>query len=94
MEEIFEISDRVSILRDGKYITTKCTKNTSRSELISLMVGRTLNANYPRRTNKIGNEVLRIEHFYGNGDEDISLTVRKGEVVGLAGLVGAGRTEL
>jgi len=94
LEEIFEIADRVSILRDGRYITTKQVKDTDRADLINLMVGRTLNSNYPKRSSPIGSEALRIEHFYGNGDKDISLTVHKGEILGLAGLVGAGRTEL
>ncbi len=94
MEEIFEISDRVTVMRDGRYINTLKTAETTRDELISLMVGRKLSSNYPEPRNELGGEALRIEHFSGNGLNDVSLTVRKGEILGIGGLVGAGRTEL
>ena len=94
LEEIFRISDRVSVLRDGRYIATRRTLETSRKELISLMVGRELKETYPARTSAPGEVVLEVKHLYGNGDEDISFSVRKGEILGLSGLVGAGRTEL
>lgn len=94
MEEVLELSDRVSILRDGKYITTKKIGDTSRRELINLMVGRELNESYPLRNVKIGENVLEIKNLTGNGNFDINLELKKGEVLGIAGLVGAGRTEL
>lgn len=94
MEEVFEISDRVTVMRDGKYITTKFTQETERKELISLMVGRELTETYPARTKEPGPTVLEVKKLCGNGIKDISFSVRKGEILGLAGLVGSGRTEL
>ena len=94
LEEIFRIADRVSILRDGKYVTTVLTKDTNRQQLVAYMVGRELKETYPQRDLALGKETLRLEHLCGNGDEDISLTVHEHEIYGLAGLVGAGRTEL
>ena len=67
---------------------------TNRSEIIGLMVGRELKEVFPERTLKTDEKMLEVEHFYGNGDTDISIYVNRGEIVGLAGLLGAGRTEL
>jgi ribose transport system ATP-binding protein len=94
MEEIFSISDRVSVMRDGKYIDTKITADTNRKELIQLMVGRELTENYPVRTNITKEKGLEVRNLTGNGDKNISFHVNKGEILGFAGLVGAGRTEL
>jgi ABC-type sugar transport system ATPase subunit len=94
LEEVFRISDRVSVLRDGEYVATKLTKDTNRKELISLMVGRELTENYPPRMNPPGEIALEVKNLSGNGDQDISFSVRKGEILGISGLVGAGRTEL
>jgi ribose transport system ATP-binding protein len=94
LEEVFRISDRVSVLRDGRYVTTKLTSETSRKELIQLMVGRELKENYPKHAKQPGEVVLEIKNLTGNGDKDISFSVRKGEILGISGLVGAGRTEL
>jgi ribose transport system ATP-binding protein len=94
LEEIFRIADKVSVLRDGRYIATRATAATNRKELISLMVGRELKESYPARTVAPREVALEVRHLYGNGDEDISFQVRKGEILGLSGLVGAGRTEL
>lgn len=94
MEEIFELSDRVSVMRDGKYIDTKNIKEISRKDLITMMVGRELNESYPTRNTKIGENVLKVENLCGNGDFDINFELKKGEILGIAGLVGAGRTEL
>jgi ribose transport system ATP-binding protein len=94
LEEVFRISDRVSVMRDGRYVATKLTKETNRKELISLMVGRELKESYPTRSNPPGEVALEVKKLSGNGDKDISFTVRKGEILGISGLVGAGRTEL
>jgi ribose transport system ATP-binding protein len=95
LEEVFRISDRIVVLRDGEYIKTLETKATNIDELIPLMVGRELTETYPQRDSVISDEtILEMRGITGNGDEDINLNVRKGEVLGLGGLVGAGRTEL
>lgn len=94
LEEVFRISDRVSVLRDGEYVATKLTKDTNRKELISLMVGRELSETYPPRMKPPGEIALEVKNLTGNGDYDISFSVRKGEILGISGLVGAGRTEL
>jgi ribose transport system ATP-binding protein len=94
LEEVFRISDRVTVLRDGCYVDTKRTADTNRPELISLMVGRELTETYPPKTAVPTDVALEVKSLSGNGNKDISLSVRRGEIVGLSGLVGAGRTEL
>lgn len=94
MDEVFEISDRVSILRDGKFIETNDINKISRKDLINMMVGRELTEAFPCRNVKIGETVLQVKDLTGNGDKDINFELHKGEILGLAGLVGAGRTEL
>lgn len=94
LEEIFEIADRVSVFRDGMYVDTKMVSQTNRQELINKMVGRELTESYPSRQVALGEEVLRVEDLCGNGVKNANFSVRKGEILGFAGLVGAGRTEL
>ena len=94
LEEIFEVCDRVTVMRDGQYIKTLNIKDTCRKELVDLMVGRELTESYPSRKVDLGEEVLRVEHLTGNGVEDINFSLKKGEILGFGGLVGAGRTEL
>ena len=94
LEEVFRISDRVSVLRDGEYVATKMTQDTNRGELIRMMVGRELKETYPSRSNPLGEIALEVKNLTGNGDYDITFSVRKGEILGISGLVGAGRTEL
>ncbi len=94
LEELFRISDRVTVMRDGRYVDTLVTKQTNRKELINLMVGRELKEYYPRRKGAAGEVALEVKHLSGLGDRDISFSVRKGEILGVAGLVGSGRTEL
>lgn len=94
LEELFEVSDRVTVMRDGQYITTRDINDLDRHELIRLMAGRELVETYPDRQSELGEIVLKVDHLYGNGDSDISFTLHKGEILGFAGLVGAGRTEL
>jgi ribose transport system ATP-binding protein len=94
LEEVFRISDRVTVMRDGGYVATRLTKETSRKELINLMVGRELKESYPARANPPGEVALEVKNLSGNGNRNISFSVRKGEILGISGLVGAGRTEL
>jgi ribose transport system ATP-binding protein len=94
IEELFRISDRVTVMRDGKYVDTLITGETNRKELINLEVGRELKEYYPKRTVALSDTALEVKHLTGNGDHDISFNVRKGEILGIAGLVGSGRTEL
>lgn len=94
LEELFEIGDRVTVMRDGVYVATKNIAEITRSEMISLMAGHAMNESYPARKAAVGEELLRVEHLTGNGVSDINFTLHKGEMLGFAGLVGAGRTEL
>lgn len=97
MDEIFEICDEVSVLRDGKMVTTKKTDETNMNELIAAMVGRTLDNRFPPVDNTPGDVVLSVQHLstkFAPNLKDISFDVREGEIFGLYGLVGAGRSEL
>ena len=94
LNEIFEIADRVTILRDGKIVSTNRVAEVSRDQLIEGMVGRQLDNEFPARNVAIGDERLVVQQLVrGNAVQDVSFSVRRGEVVALTGLVGAGRTE-
>ena len=94
LSEVFELCDRVTVLRDGEYIGTKDVKDTSEADLISMMVGRTIDQLFPKQASKLGEVVLEVRNLvrepYTRG---VSFKVRAGEIVGLAGLVGSGRSE-
>ena len=97
MDEIFEICDEVSVLRDGNLVMTKSTSETNMNELISAMVGRSLDNRFPPVDNVPGEPILKIQNLSTKFDphlQDITFDVRRGEIFGLYGLVGAGRTEL
>lgn len=97
MDEIFEICDQISVLRDGNLVMTKDSKDTNMGELITAMVGRSLESRFPPVDNIPGDPILSIQHLstkYAPYLQDISFDVREGEIYGLYGLVGAGRTEL
>jgi ribose transport system ATP-binding protein len=99
LDEIFEIADRISVLRDGKVVGTSAAKAIQRRELINLMVGRDLDVLYPKAEVDHGDTLLRVENLsYKQGRnqilQNVSLYVKKGEIVGVAGLMGAGRTQL
>ena len=95
LEEIFALCDRVTVLRDGKKITTVPTSQVSREELIHLMVGRELGIEYPKEQVEIGQTVLSVRNLNRSGVlKHISFDLHKGEILGVAGLVGAGRTEM
>jgi len=93
--EIFEIADRVTVFKDGKVVGTSKVSAIDRPTLVRMMIGRSLSETFPRRAEQLGEEVLRIKGLrVGDRLKDINLVVHAGEVVGISGLVGAGRTEL
>ena len=94
LEELFELCDRVTVLCDGKYVVTRNVADITQKDLIRYMIGRELTEKFPERRVQIGEPVLEVRDLTGNGDFHISLQLRRGEILGLAGLVGAGRTEL
>jgi ABC-type sugar transport system ATPase subunit len=95
MEEIFKISDRISVLRDGSHIGTKAAGALDTGELIKMMVGRELSEVFPKKDVKPGEVILRVNNLsYGGKVRDVSFEVRRGEILGIAGLIGAGRSEL
>lgn len=95
MEEVFELADRVSVLRDGQFIGCVRVADASREQLINMMVGRELEGGYPKNTAKKGEVVLELKNFTRKGVfENVNLKVHAGEILGMAGLVGAGRSEV
>lgn len=96
MEEIFRIADRITVLRDGLYVATvEDPSGITMDELVAMMVGRRIEKRFEKPPVKLGKEVLRVEGLSSDGKfEDVSLYVREGEIVGISGLVGAGRTEV
>ena len=95
MAELFEITDRITVMRDGQYIDTKVTKDTNIDELVFLMVGRDLKNYYTRNRAAADETVLEAKNIRrGKVLKDVSFTLRKGEILGFSGLVGAGRSEL
>ena len=94
-DEIFELADRYAVFRDGASVGEGELAATHRDELIRLMVGRPVEQLFPKQTPQIGDELLRVENLGRAGEfEDISFSLRRGEILGIYGLVGAGRTEL
>lgn len=95
MAEIKRISDEITIMRDGQWIATRPAAELEVNDIIRLMVGRELNNQFPPKTNKPGEPFLKVEHLTGqyNGLRDVNFTARRGEILGLAGLDGSGRTE-
>ena len=94
MEELFAVTDRVTVMRDGQYIDTVNTAETDRDSLITLMVGRELKTGEARKCYATDEVVLKVENVSGYVNENCSFELKKGEILGVAGLVGAGRTEL
>ena len=94
LEESLSISDRITVLRDGKLIKTMNKDETDRKQLISLMVGRTLGQEYPERDMMAGEKVLSVKNITTNAIKDVSFDLYAGEIFGIAGLVGSGRTEI
>jgi ribose transport system ATP-binding protein len=96
MEEIFELCDRITVLRDGQFIGTEKIAETSLEEIVKMMVGRELGERFPSREHNIGETIFEVTNLSSKEGlfRDISFGVRKGEVLGVAGLMGAGRTEV
>ena len=94
LSEVFELADRVTVLRDGEYVGTKEVAEVSEGDLINMMVGRTIENLFPKQDAEIGEVVLEVRNLQNEPyTRDVSFQVRAGEIVGLAGLVGAGRSE-
>lgn len=94
LEEIFELSQHITILKDGTYVDTVDTDKFDKQRLVNLMVGREMTEMYPKRNAKIGDVVLKVEDLHaGRMVQGVSFEVRAGEILGFNGLVGAGRTE-
>ncbi|MHC6201631.1 sugar ABC transporter ATP-binding protein [Breznakiellaceae bacterium SP9] len=93
LAEVFQIADRVTVMRDGRFIQVTDTKDLTRDALIKAMVGRQISDAYPKRNTPIGKPVLEALNIKGTGVKGISFDVHEGEILGFAGLVGAGRTE-
>ncbi len=95
MDEIFDLSDRVTVLRDGQAIKTMLISETSREDIVNKMVGRDMDHAFPNRSSLEGEPILKVENISVAGKlDDINFELKKGEVLSLAGLVGAGRTEI
>ncbi len=95
LEEIFEIADRVTVLRDGALVATKEVADTDRADIIRMMVGRELGETFPKQQIEAGPVALQVKNLTRTGAlEDVSFSVKQGEILGIAGLVGAGRTEV
>ncbi|EHO63246.1 hypothetical protein HMPREF9453_00836 [Dialister succinatiphilus YIT 11850] len=95
MEEVFANCDTITVMRDGQTISSRPTEETNMDQIVGDMVGRIMSEYYPARTNVPGDEIFRVEGFTQPGVfRDISFNLRKGEILGVAGLMGAGRTEI
>lgn len=94
MEEIFQIADSITIMRDGEVTGTGRRDQMEMNQVIELMIGRTLSTMFPPRSVEIGEEILRVEELEGDAFHRISFEVRRGEVLGISGLVGSGRSEI
>lgn len=94
LPELFQLADRIAVMRDGKFISAHDVADTSKEDLIRRMVGREISNIFPKSDKKIGETVLKVENLCGNGVRDVNFELHKGEILGFAGLVGAGRTEI
>ncbi|MGX6962394.1 sugar ABC transporter ATP-binding protein [Vagococcus xieshaowenii] len=94
MEEIFELCDRITVMRDGYSVSTYQIKDVAVNQIVKDMVGRDINDFYPHKNNKIGEVKFKVENLSSERVKDINFDVREGEIVGFSGLMGAGRTEI
>lgn len=94
MDEIFKISDTITVMRDGKHITTCAINAIDQKKLISLIVGREINSIFDKKENTLGEVILSVTELTGEKFKDINFNLRRGEILGIAGLMGSGRTEI
>jgi rhamnose transport system ATP-binding protein len=95
LEELYSLADRVTVLRDGSYVDTRSMKDVTRDDLIRMMVGRTITNLFPKQEVRAGDVILKVENLSRAGSfHQVSFELRRGEILGLAGLVGAGRTNV
>jgi len=95
LEELYELADQVTVLRDGTYVDTRRMKDVTRDDLIRMMVGRTITNLFPKQDVEVGDVILKVEHLTHAGSfKDVSFELHRGEILGMAGLVGAGRTNV
>ncbi len=94
IEELLEIGDKTTILRDGHYITTLSREESTKEKIVTAMVGRKLEQYYTKSKHNPGKEILRVENLSGQGFKNVSFSLKEGEILGFAGLIGAGRTEV
>ncbi len=95
MEEIFELCDRITILRDGQYVGTRNIPETNMDEIVKMMIGREIGERYPERNTRLGEVIFEVKNLNCPGIfQNVNFNVRAGEVLGVAGLMGAGRTEI
>lgn len=94
LDEVFELSDRITVIRDGEHIKTMDAAEASKDELIKLMIGRELGDQYPERSANIGAPILQVEKLTNHRVKGVSFSLKTGEILGIAGLVGSGRTEM
>ncbi len=94
MDEIFTISDRITVFRDGKHVATKNTKDTNYDDVVAMMVGKNITDLYPKRNYQSAEVVFELKNISGKGVHDVNLQLHKGEILGIAGLMGSGNIEL
>jgi len=95
LEEVFGVADRITVLKDGEFMGTVLTQETNQNQLIKMMVGRNLGEIYPKRHKSPGEKILEIKHLAQEGSfRDISFSLAEGEILGMFGLVGSGRTQV
>ncbi|MGL5722368.1 MAG: sugar ABC transporter ATP-binding protein [Brevinema sp.] len=94
LQELYDLCDTITVLRDGKTIDSRPTEKITREELIKLMVGRDVEEFYARRTHTVGEEIFKVDKMSAPGFKDVSFSLKRGEILGFYGLIGAGRSEI
>lgn len=94
MEDVFAVGDRIAVLKDGENAGELCVEEATVDKIVKMMIGRQMAQQFPEKTNRIGDTVMEVKNLTNDRIKDISFRLRKGEILGVAGLVGAGRTEL